>query len=102
MLKRHVPSCSGYYFYRPTHEIRVALRRDWFKHEGREFWDDRYSMHFLLDTICHEVAHAMVGREEKYEGHGPKFFRAFARAINNMEHARLRLDIEASGAKLKP
>lgn len=100
--KRNLNEVAGYYLYWPAHEIQIALRKGWFTHEGVEYWDDRYSMHALLDTICHEVAHAMVGREERYQGHGPKFFRAFATAIFEMERLKLRVDIESSGAKLKP
>ena len=82
--------------YHGSREIQVALRRSWSKTHG---WSKRFQRYYILDTIMHEVAHLAAGHAAD---HGEKWVREFARIMILAEDINIRLDLENSGAILKP
>lgn len=94
-VPRHLcQQAAGWTFWGSHPCIKISLRRRWEKDKG---WSQRFSAHFLIDTICHEVAHLKSGLRAD---HGPKFFKAFAATILLAEKINIRVDIESSGAIL--
>jgi len=94
--KRFTSTVAGYCLKHPRNEIQVALRHGW---DAKRGWGRRCNLHFILDTIAHEVAHMAAGWAAD---HGPKFFREFARMINLAEDINIRVDIEAAQCNLAP
>lgn len=94
--KRLASTAAGYCTKSPHNQIQVSLRHGWCANKG---WGKRCPLHFLLDTIAHEVAHLSAGFGAD---HGPKFFREFARMINLAEDINIRFDIEAAQCNLAP
>lgn len=98
MPRKMVTMTAGFYITPPDakdKEIWLSLRKT---STGKK-WGDRYPLHFLLDTIAHEVAHAKAGCGAD---HGPKFFRAFADMLVLAEDINIRVDIQSAQCKLEP
>lgn len=76
-------------------EVEISLR--YFFDAGK--WSARYPLHYMLDTIAHEVAHVAVGFNDD---HGPKFFQEFSRLLVIQEQLGLRHDLSANGVTLAP
>jgi len=92
--RKETARASGWTFWGPRPQIKIGLRR-W---EGATLgWGPRFTQHFILDTIAHEVAHLKAGLKAD---HGPKFFLAFADMLRLAEKINIRVDIESSGAIL--
>jgi hypothetical protein len=91
--RKETRQASGWTFWGPRPQIKIGLRR-WYPDTG---WTGRFTQHFILDTIAHEVAHLKAGVRAD---HGPKFFYAFADMIRLAEKINIRVDIESTGAIL--
>lgn len=94
--KRLLSVAAGYCSKHPHNQIQISLRHGW---EQKAGFGKRCQLHFLLDTIAHEVAHLAAGWAAD---HGPQFFREFARMITLSEDINIRVDILAAQANLAP
>lgn len=54
-------------------------------------WGPRREPAYVLDTICHELAHLATPYERDH--HGPIFMRTFSRLIARQEDLKLRVDL---------
>lgn len=102
MPRRMVTGIAGYYITPPDakdKEIWISLRTMCKVKRGGTDWGKRHSLHYLLDTITHEMAHCKVGCGAD---HGPRFSRAHAEMMVLAEDIKLRLDLKAFDGKLEP
>ena len=76
------------------HVLHIGVRRFI---KGR--WRERMTLHYILDTICHEVAHAKAGWADD---HGTKWFTEFGKLVLLCEKLKIRRDILNSGVKILP
>lgn len=76
-----------------TRVMEISLRRTY----ARKKWGALYQVHYLLDTIAHEMAHAKLGRKEK-PVHGPLFTTTHGQMLIAQEKMNLRLDLLRTGA----
>ncbi len=79
-----------------TKVMEISLRRTY--DAKKKKWGSLYQVHYLIDTIAHEMAHAKLGRKERPE-HGPLFSTTHGQMLIAQEKMKLRLDLLRTGAK---
>lgn len=72
--------------------MEIALRKKW----KAGVWGPLQPLHYLIDTIAHEMAHAKLGHRE-HPTHSPLFTRTHGKMLILAEDLKLRLDILRSG-----
>lgn len=75
--------------------LSVAVRD--FNRTRKGCWGPRTTIQNILDTICHEVAHAKAGWASD---HGAKWNTEFAKLLLLSEKLKIRRDILNSGVKI--
>ncbi len=97
MRKKQVNFAAGYYFFRPVSEIHISLREKWHPRRG---WGSLRPVYYILDTIAHEVAHCLLGREGGLD-HGPAWQRTHGEMLLFVDELQLRLDFASASLKLR-
>lgn len=87
-----INNAAGYFFFHPASTIQVSLREKW---DAKAGWGARRPVWYVIDTIAHELAHCIIGREGGVE-HGPRWQRTHGEMLVLADTMKIRIDFAAA------